>query len=140
MIKHSQNYLKTNEYRQLYSTELRMINKSVIEKDGGLLGEKDSGMIEYVCEKPFQEYYGQNLYETLFEKASTLFYSVVKGHYFLDGNKRTACMALFVFLGKNGYELDFTEEELFDVAISVATDELSENELVFKLIDNCIEL
>lgn len=40
--------------------ELRYIHDVMIERYGGLSGEKDPGMIGYACEKPFSVIYGQD--------------------------------------------------------------------------------
>lgn len=49
-----------------------------------------------------------------------LFYLINKNHPFLNGNKRVAVMALFVFLSLNREEIYFDEEtinnELFEIA------------------------
>lgn len=58
------------------------------------------------------------------EKAARLFYLINKNHPFLNGNKRIAVMALFVFLSLNREELYFDEEtinnELFEIATITA--------------------
>lgn len=58
------------------------------------------------------------------EKAARLFYLINKNHPFLNGNKRIAVMALFVFLSLNIEELYFDEEtinnELFEIATITA--------------------
>ncbi|WP_256363759.1 type II toxin-antitoxin system death-on-curing family toxin [Geobacillus thermocatenulatus] len=45
------------------------------------------------------------------------------GHYFSDGNKRTAVMVAYSFLMKNGYELMVSDDELFERCIKVAKKE-----------------
>jgi death-on-curing protein len=55
----------------------------------------------------------EELYATLAEKASTLAFSLVQNHPFVDGNKRVGHAAMEVFLLLNGYELaaDVDEQE-----------------------------
>ena len=69
-------------------------------------------------------YFGVELYPTLEEKASILFYLINKNHPFLNGNKRVAVIALFVFLSLNKEEFYFDEEtinnELFEIATITA--------------------
>ena len=69
-------------------------------------------------------YFGVELYPSLEEKAARLFYLINKNHPFLNGNKRIAVMALFVFLSLNREELYFDEEtinnELFEIATITA--------------------
>jgi len=40
---------------KLYPHELRHIHKTMLDRYGGLSGEKDPGMIDYVCEKPLYQ-------------------------------------------------------------------------------------
>lgn len=57
--------------------------------------------------------------------------TIVKGHFFMDGNKRTAIMTTYSFLMKNGYELIVTDKELYDMCILVATDKVTENNVAY---------
>lgn len=114
---------------KLYPHELRHIHDTMLEHYGGLSGEKNPGMIEYVCEKPFAVVFDHERYPDLFEKASVIMFSLARGHYFFDGNKRTAVMATYTFLMKNGYELVVSNETLFEICISVAEGSMNEQEL-----------
>jgi len=71
--------------------------------------------------------FGEELYPDIFSKAAILFFSLIMNHPFLDGNKRTAFLALMRFLNINGYTLSATNDELYqftiDVASSVSTKE-----------------
>src|SRR5699024_8521567 len=75
---------------KLYPHELEIIHDTMLELYGGLPGEKDPGMIEYVCKKPFAIVFGHEQYPTQFEKAAVILFSWARGHSFYDGNKRTA--------------------------------------------------
>src|SRR5690625_1911665 len=115
---------------KLYPHELRYIHDTMLELYGGLSGEKDPGMIDYVCEKPFAIVFGQERHPEFFEKASVIMFSLARGHYFFDGNKRTAVMATYTFLMKNGYELVVSNETLFEICISVSEGSMNEQGLV----------
>lgn len=56
----------------------------------------------------------------LARQAATLLWGLVRNHPFRDGNKRTALVATYAFLDVNGYDLDLTEDERFDLVVSVA--------------------
>jgi death-on-curing protein len=45
-------------------------------------------------------------------------------HALVDGNKRLALLATAVFLRINGYRLDMTDDEAFDLTVSVAAGQL----------------
>lgn len=79
-----------------------------------------SDRLESIINQIQSDYFGIELYPSLEEKASMLFYLINKNHPFLNGNKRVAVMALFVFLSLNREEIYFDEEtinnELFEIA------------------------
>ena len=65
--------------------------------------------------------FGVEKYPTIFNKAAALYYFLIKGHCFVDGNKRVGYMTMFVFLYINNIELCATEEDGYDKTIEVAT-------------------
>src|SRR5699024_11847112 len=121
---------------KLTPDELRYIHERMLELNGRLSGEKNPGMIDYICEKLFIITFGHEQYPNIFQKAATLMFSLARGHYFFDGNKRTAAMATYVFLMKNGYELIVSDDNLFNTCIKVATGDFSEKHLVKWLKNN----
>jgi death-on-curing protein len=61
--------------------------------------------------------------KTLSKKAATLLFDMIKGHPFVDGNKRTAFIAMELFLKMNGKGIDHSkgdeylmERVLYDIA------------------------
>ena len=56
-------------------------------------------------------------------------YGLATNHPYTDGNKRIAFLAMYVFLGLNGKELDAPEPEVVDVMRAVADHRCSEGEL-----------
>jgi death on curing protein len=116
----------------LHPEELRHIHDQMLDLYGGLPGEKEPGMLEYVCDKPFM--FGR--FPLLFEKAAVLMIAIATGHYFVDANKRTAAMATYIFLLKNSHEILVTDEELFNVTLKVAKKEMNKDELTVWLATN----
>ena len=51
-------------------------------------------------------------------------HSLACNHALVDGNKRLALLATVVFLRINGYVLDLTDDEAFDLTMSVASGQL----------------
>ena len=60
----------------------------------------------------------------------------MKNHPFIDGNKRTGTHAMLVFLALNGIELDYTQEELSGVILSLAAGEIGHGELLRWVIEH----
>lgn len=88
--------------------------------------------LEACLEQPFQEFAGHKQYPTLEEKAAILFYSIIKNHPFVNGNKRMAVAVLFVWLFKNNYWIKMSNESLYSTAMVVAESKANERENVLK--------
>jgi death-on-curing protein len=59
-------------------------------------------------------------------KAAALLHSLARNHPLVDGNKRLAWLATYVFCAKNGVELDPADDDAYALVIGVATGELSD--------------
>jgi death on curing protein len=64
---------------------------------------------------------GLDAYPSLHEKAAVLLESIARNHPLVDGNKRLAWMAIFVFYGLNGVDLTAPQDDAYDLVIKVAT-------------------
>ncbi|MGC4949484.1 type II toxin-antitoxin system death-on-curing family toxin [Streptomyces sp. DT224] len=63
---------------------------------------RDMGLLVSAIERPRTDVFGAELYPTPHEKAAALLHSVARNHALIDGNKRTAWLAMRVFLRFNG--------------------------------------
>lgn len=102
--------------RYLTPDELGEINTSIVGP--GRL--RDFGLLESAAARPQQSAFGADAFPTLHEKAAALFHGLIRSHPFLDGNKRTAVIAVGVFYNLNGWWLTTTDEALVALAIDVA--------------------
>ena len=59
-------------------------------------------------------------YNKLHYQAAVLFRSLVKNHPFLDGNKRTAVVAVMTFLRINGFALRAREDTILRFVLRIA--------------------
>ncbi len=62
--------------------------------------EKQRGSLEGILGNVFQTIFGQDVYQTLEEKAAHLLYFIIKNHPFNDGNKRSGAFTFIWFLNK----------------------------------------
>ena len=85
--------------------------------------------IESAVAQPRMTFGGEDLYPTLAEKAAALCHSLVLGHPFLDGNKRTGHAAMELFLMLNGLEINAPEAEQEAIMLRLAEGRLSRAEL-----------
>ena len=107
---------------KLTKEQILLLHIQLIETTGGSDGIRDMGLLESALESPFQSYGGEELYPSIQAKAARLCYGLVKNHATIDGNKRLGCHAMLVFLALNGYEMEYTQEELSDLILDVAAD------------------
>jgi len=68
------------------------------------------------------------IYPDLRSQATALFYSLIKNHPFLNGNKRIAVITLLVFLSLNGKWLEISPKLLYEIAVSVAESKAKDKE------------
>jgi death on curing protein len=97
--------------------------------DGGSEGIRNHHQLASAAMQPYQTAYGEDLYASVAEKAAAHAFFLAESQPFIDGNKRTAALALTVFLDLNGYELYEAEEtELADVLIGLGSQEIEQGE------------
>jgi len=62
--------------------------------------------------------------------AAAYLFHICQNHPFVDGNKRTGANAAITFLLLNGYEPTFTEDELVELVLGVASSRLSKRQII----------
>jgi len=130
----------TVEVHYLSSAEVLLIHDHAIREFGGSFGLMSPGRLEASVVALRQTMFGQELYPDLFSKAAILFYLLVMNHAFVDGNKRTAALALIEFLERNGYTLDATNDELYQFTIEVASSVSTKEEVEMWIRDEAIKM
>lgn len=78
-------------------------------------------ILESCLATPFQKFEKTDPYPTLYDKAATLFYLMIKNHPFQNGNKRIAITTLLVFLYDNHHWLEISNQELYIFAKLIAS-------------------
>lgn len=87
-------------------------------------------LLDSALETPFQSFGGDELYPTIQAKAARLGYGLIKNHCMIDGNKRIGTHAMLVFLALNGIELKYTQKELYETILNVASGSVDYNGLL----------
>jgi death on curing protein len=97
------------EMKILPKSDIIHFNKATVEEHGGnfvppgnFLNENS---LDYLLEAVNGELLGQAMYPTLADKAAFYMFSIVTGHIFQDGNKRTGLGAARYFLWMNGIKM-----------------------------------
>ena len=102
----------------------------VIEATGGGDGIRDDGMLDSALANPFQSFGDEELYPSVQAKAAQLCFGIVKNHPMVDGNKRLGTHVMLVFLALNGYELSYTQKELSDTILDLASGKIGAEDIL----------
>lgn len=98
--------------------QILFIQDAALRRFGGGHGLRDMGLLLSALERPKATFGGEDLYPDLPAKASALLESLVLNHPFVDGNKRTAAIAVGLFAQLNGQDLDAREGEIADCVLA----------------------
>ncbi len=82
---------------------------------------RDVGLLDSAAARPPSSAYGEDAYPTVRVKVAALLHSLARSQALVDGDKRLAWLATAVFLDLNGFCPDLTDDEAFDLVMSVAT-------------------
>jgi death on curing protein len=105
----------------------------------GPIHVRDVGLLEAAVHRPRASVLGQDAYPDLFTKAAALLHSLARNHPLVDGNKRLAWLATYVFCAKNGVELDpDDDDDAYDLVIAVASGSLDEVEEIARILTSSV--
>ena len=111
------------------------IHDELLAEHGGATGLRDEGLLDSALARP------ENLFSyekvDLFGLAAAYTHGILRNHPFIDGNKRTAFLAGYVFLGKNKKELIASEADVTQMIIDLVSKKLKEAEFALWLKEHC---
>jgi len=116
--------------RYLTLREVVALQQRIVAATGGAAGIRDLGALESAVAQPRASFGGEDLYPGVIEKAAALGFSLVMGHPFVDGNKRTGHAAMETFLVLNGYEVSAPVDEQEHVMLQLAAGDLLRDDFV----------
>lgn len=104
---------------------LDVIHDAQLREHGGAPGVRDGGLLESALARPQQKWaYGDS--PDLATLAAAYAFGLAKNHGYIDGNKRVAFMAAYVFLDLNGKVLEASEVEVVSIVERLAAGQLTE--------------
>ena len=100
------------------------VHNQQLAEHGGSIGVRDAGLLESALARP------QNLVAygepDVHDLAAAYGYGISRNHPFIDGNKRTAFVAVELFLSLNGFNLTATDVDCVITMLALAAGELRE--------------
>ncbi|OJV44997.1 MAG: hypothetical protein BGO28_05520 [Alphaproteobacteria bacterium 43-37] len=111
----------------LQSSLILLVQKMLIKEHGGLGGLRDEAALSSALSRPINLYHYDK--PDLYDLAASYAYSLAKNHPFLDGNKRIAFMAMYIFLERNGKAFTLPESVAALLMKQLAAGEMDEKDL-----------
>lgn len=105
---------------------IEAVHDRLLVDHGGAVGVRDPGLLASALDRPRK----RPAYDEaeLCPMAAAYAAGIVRNHPFVDGNKRTAFMAAYIFLARNGLHLAAAEDDATRFVLALAAGELSEDE------------
>lgn len=113
------------EPRWLSTVTVLTIHADQITSHGGSFGLRDRGLLQSALDRPRNRFHYEPSSDLL-SLAASYGFGLARNHPFVDGNKRVAFQAMYVFLGLNGLRIEAEEEEVVGLMVSVAAGEIDE--------------
>lgn len=100
---------------------------------------RDYGLLEAALARPQATAFGKDAYPDLDTKAAALLHSIARNHALVDGNKRLSLAAAIAFYGLNGRRLTLTNDDAYDLVISVAAGQLDAVDEIAAILRNATQ-
>lgn len=108
----------------LDSAVMLAVHEEQLAEHGGAPGTRDAGLFESALARPQQlAHYGQPDWAYL---AAAYGYGIARNHPFIDGNKRTAFVAVELFMHLNGQQLLADDADCVLTMLDLASGTLEE--------------
>lgn len=114
------------EWRFLDRAIILAVHEEQLAQHGGGVGLRDQGLLESALARPVNlaAYNPQSDEAAL---AAAYAFGIAKNHPFVDGNKRTAYVAMELFLMDNGYVLTASDEDALLAMLRLAAGKWDED-------------
>lgn len=110
----------------LHAQVMLAVHEEQLSEHGGGSGVRDQGLFESALSRPLNlVVYGDPDVAAL---AAAYGFGLARNHAFVDGNKRTAFVAVELFLALNGWDLIASDAQCVLTMLALAAGDLSEEE------------
>ena len=99
-----------------------------VREHGGLPGVRDENGLEAALARAQQRWH-YNRKSSFPELVAAYGFAITTSHPYQDGNKRAGFLAMAIFAGLNGYDLDASDTEVVTLMLGLAAGHLKEAEL-----------
>jgi death on curing protein len=113
---------------------LRIARRAV----GGPVEVRDVGLLDAAVHRPRASVLGHDAYPDLLTKAAALLHSLARSHPLVDGNKRLAWLATYVFLAKNEVLLEPDDDAAYELVVAVAAGDVDDVAEIARRLDGWV--
>ncbi len=104
------------------------IHDEQLRQHGGAAGIRDEGLLESTLARPLnRSAYGE---PDITELAAVYALGIARNHPFIDGNKRTAYVALETFLALNGLTFPVSDADAVIMSLRMASGYISDDDFI----------
>lgn len=105
--------------------DVLVVHELITESGKGKAGIRDFSLLHSALFRPQASFGGEDLYPTIFDKASALIHSLLLNHPFNDANKRTALATTERFLNINGLTVNATQKQKVKFTLDIESKKLN---------------
>jgi len=126
--------------RYLTIDQVIEFHADALREFGGLDGIRSPHQLSAAVLMPQQSAFGEDAYPSVPEKAAAYGFFIAEAQAFVDGNKRTAAIAMEAFLILNGYELRLADDEIAEMFEKLGADDIDQPEFFNQISTNAREV
>lgn len=119
--------------------EVLELHKMLIVQIGGSYELRDRGILEGILASGESGFGWVEFYPSVLEKIAKVASAMIQNHPFVDGNKRIGMMILLVLLELNGIKIEFSNDEIENLGLSLAEGRCKYEDLLKILQEKCGE-
>jgi death-on-curing protein len=109
--------------QEIFAMHITVMTESNDIENAGIDPKNSQRMFEYMPERPTLVTYGEEQFPLIIEKACCYLLSIVRGHVFKNGNKRTGSYVFLTYLDIYDLELSMSKNIFEDYIVRIAEDD-----------------
>ena len=109
----------------LLKSAVLAVHNQMLVQFSGAEGVRDESLLDFALDRPANLFHFEECVD-LARLSAAYATEIIRNHPFVDGNKRTGFMAVYIFLDRNGSTLTADEVSATTMTLSLASSELDE--------------
>lgn len=119
--------------------DIVQIHDQMIDDFGGEYGIRDEGLLTSLSVAPYSEFFGEEQYPGILQKAAKYLFDFTNYQVFIDGNKRTGLAVLNAYLAANGLTLTMSVSDAYQLVMAIAKHEYKDSKDIVPVLQMNIE-